>query len=65
MDDVLLVCNVVLLTIRFVDTVIEVVTVVAVEICKVVIIELEVLFVDPIVTVAAELGDVIAPLDVL
>ena len=49
--------------IETVVTGIEVVLVVAVDNCKVVTIELEVLFVDPIVTFVVELDDAIAPLD--
>ncbi len=65
MHDVLLLGKLLVLPTPVVETVIEVVTVVAVDGCNVVMIELEVLLVDLIVTIVVEPDDVIAPLDVL
>jgi hypothetical protein len=65
MHDVLLLGGLLVLPTRVVETVIEVITVVAVDGCNVVMIEREVLLVDLIVTVVVEPDDAIVPLDVL
>ncbi len=65
MHDVLLLGNVLLLPTPIVEKTVEVVTGVSVDSCNVVMIDLDALLVDPIVTVAVEPDDVTAPLDVL
>ncbi len=65
MHDVLLLGNALLLPTPIVETAIEVVTDVTVDSCNVVLTDVEVLLVDPTVTVVVETDDAIAPLDVL
>jgi hypothetical protein len=65
MHDVLLLGGALLLPTPIVETVVEVVTGVAVNSCDVVMTGIEVLLVDPIVTIVVEPDDAVAPLDVL